>query len=212
MAFLEALLGKLPCCFCGGFVILFFALFGALFILNVKMRDRFNASLRELAAETGCSCTEGSEPVLEGRYRGRGVKVRAYTVVKTKGTGVDEERFKVTYIRAEASHAGRLKDAVCVRHESIETKAEKFLGARDIDTGNPEFDRRYMTEGADENEAKRLLDADVQERMVALSKFLRFVSVTRDMVEADMLPNAGKQEIRSLLDFAVQLAEKAEKA
>jgi len=211
MALTDTIVGSVPCCFCGGFVLLFFALFGALFMLNIKQRDKFNSSLRGLAAEIGCSCTEGSEPVLEGRYRGRGVKLRAYTIVKTKGTGVDKEHFKVTYIRAEASHTGRLKDAVHVKHDNIETKTEKFLGAKDIDTGNTEFDKRYMAEGADEKEVRRLLDVDIQERMIALSRLLRYVSVTAGKVEADILPMAGKQELRSLLDFAVELAEKAEK-
>jgi hypothetical protein len=150
------------------------------------------------------------EPKAEGEYRGRRVKVFAYTIQKT---GYDDEKIMTTFTRAEASHKAEVKNALRMQHEGIGAKLDKMMGAKDIIVGtNPGFDGKYMVECESESYAKAVLDAGVQGRMVEAGRYLRQAGIEKGAAYAQMIGHVGdKKFLGLLLDIAADLAEKAER-
>jgi hypothetical protein len=218
MGAVESLI-RLPCILCIGlFAVCFFALFFGLLAYSLKLKGRYEESMKALALELGCQHRKDgalAEPAVEGEYRGRHLLVQAYTLRKHHGTGVDKEYYNVTYTRAEVPHKGSA-GGITVRRNNLNLKMEKAFidieGDKKVETGNAEFDKKYTVYGKDQNAVRGLLDVDVQQRMMETSKYLRNVYVEKDKVSCDMLGHvADKEQLRKLADLAVELAEKADK-
>lgn len=55
-----------------------------------------------------------------------------------------------------------------IASRSLQTRFEAFLGARDLVTGNDAFDARFAARGAEPAWFERLLDRELQDRLLAL--------------------------------------------
>jgi hypothetical protein len=71
-------------------------------------------------------------------------------------------------MRAPFSNLDGFKFAVV--RESFLSRIQKFLGARDIEIGDPDFDREYIVIGTDEGKARELFSNDKIRKTLALRR------------------------------------------
>jgi hypothetical protein len=187
-------------CMIPGFFLLFFVV-AAWF--GVKATERYNTMIRSLAAELGCQVEEGSrwEPVrIRGEYRGR--EIRAYTV--TEGSG----KHRTTYQIASAGHKGRVEDSITLTFEGFGTRVAKAFGSQDLQTGNPDFDEKYMIQSKWPG-AAQALNFEVQER-IKVSKLP--LSIAQKTVSTKVLGRVGdKESLKRLIDQVVDIAESVDR-
>lgn len=201
--------GLLCCC---GPCVLFFLLFAALIVLSLKAKGNYEKSLQQFASEIGCRyIKEGAlkEPKVAGVYRGREISLEAHTEYHGSDS---EDRYSVTYTRASARHSAGLKEEMGVLRRGPLTWGSGIAGIKSVSI-EPAFDKEYMVTCRDEPAARSLFDVEIQHKMMGLSARLRRVFIQKESVLCEMPGHvSGKQNLRNLLDLAVDMAERLEKA
>lgn len=102
---------------------------------------------------------------LEGMYAG--VKVFVNPVQIREGSG--RRRHDVTYTRFQAFFSQPLGVGLKIYKEGFMSRVGKVLGASDMQTGNPDFDKKFMIKGTtDSRLVSRLSSPDTQQAIEAL--------------------------------------------
>lgn len=208
----ESVLGFLfalvPCC-CVGAIPLFFVLIVVVIIMfAMKQRRRYEDSLKSLALELGGEFKKGStfsNPTLGGEIESRKFYIDSFSRTVER---MHDKHETTWYQRIQLWHTRPLAWQVSISREGLFSGLAKTLGRQDIQTGNPEFDKTFIVQG-DETMAKKLLDVDVQHRMLEAKTP---VSVLPDRVYYDSSITATeKDKILAILKLMSYLADKAEK-
>lgn len=107
----------------------------------------------ELAARTGLTLEPagflGLSQRVTGAYRGRALTLDTFT----RGSGKNSTAY--TRIVAPVNNAASLR--LALYEQGLLSEIGKLLGAQDIQTGDPELDRRFIVKGQPEDVVVRLL-------------------------------------------------------
>ncbi len=114
-----------------------------------------------------------------------------------------------TYTCIHAAHKGKLSGSIHLGMENLGTKVTKAIGFKEIVVGNKEFDDKYYVRVDDEADAMRVLNLDVQQKImdakIPLEIELTFVGVK----ELGMMDS---EKIKSRLNSLCDIAEKVDSA
>jgi hypothetical protein len=205
---LGLLFTMVPCCFIGAVILFFVVIVVVVVMFALKQRRRYEDSLKSLALELGGEFKRGStfsNPTLGGEIEGRRFFIDSFSRTVER---MHHERDTSWFQRIQLWHSHSLAWQVSVSREGLFSGIAKSLGKQDIQTGNPEFDKTFIVQG-DEVMAKRLLDADVQTKLLEAKTP---VSVLSDRAYYESgITATEKDKILNILKLMSYLAEKAEK-
>lgn len=77
---------------------------------------------------------------------------------------------KHTIPRTRIRFHGRLPGVLRLSPEGLFTGLQKAFGAQDIQTGDPEFDRRFVVQGSPEPWVRRVLDAETRRHLAGIAE------------------------------------------
>lgn len=205
---LGSLLGCLPCCVLLAIPTFFVCVFVLIVFLASKQKNKYGETLKSLALELGGEYKKGSlliNPVLSGEYKGRRLFIDTFSRTREDVDGHHETTY---YMRVQLWHKGSVKGEVSVYREGFLSGLGKMLGAQDIQIGNPEFDKEFMVRGEDELQVKKLLDVDLQKKLLESKTPLK-VMPDRVYFESGV-HIADKEKILKILDLMSYVADKVE--
>ena len=104
----------------------------------------------------------------------------------------------------------RLGCSISIYPESIILKAGKKLGLKDIETGNDEFDRKFLLRSDDEDLALGFLDRDLQEKILRISHLLPSIKIKDNRLRITTSSHlVGREEnMDSLIDTAISILDR----
>lgn len=201
-----------PCCFSSIVIIFLFVLF-VIVLFKVISKRSFENAFKSFAAETGCSYEKGGcfrSPRVSGTFRNRKIVVDVYTEYHQHhdhdGHG---HTSSTTYTRLQVSHAGGISSEINIYPETFFSLIGKKLGMQDIQTGNQEFDKVFIVKGNDESTVRKLLDLDIQQKLLNLKMPVEVLSNVIYMKRVGRIKD--KNLLMNMLNLMVDLAERAEK-
>lgn len=205
---LTLVFAAVPCCVLGAIPLFFVLVVIAIIMFARKQRRRYEDSLKSLALELGGEFKKGStfsNPTLGGEIDGRKFYIDSFSRTVERMHNKHETTW---YQRIQLWHTRPLAWQVSISREGLFSGLAKTLGRQDIQTGNPDFDKTFIV-GGDEAMAKKLLDLDVQCRMLEAKTP---VSVLPDRVYYDSSITATeKDKILNILKLMSFMADRAEK-
>lgn len=190
------------------------ALFVLLIVWAVKYTKKINARKKamyeQLAQRLGLVHTETKYLMaklnnLAGEYRG--MKVAIWE--KMEGSG--KNRTVVTRILITAPG---FDFDFKIGKEHFFTKIGKALGMKDIEFGDPEFDKKFLLKSDNEEKFRRLITPNIQHEIRNLGSDIRS-SIRMQKGEFSYMnygPLANEKQFKSfekILDFMLMLAEKS---
>jgi hypothetical protein len=154
-----------------GSVLLILLFYFGLFILMQDASSSNRQSRRhawnKLAARAGLTFVPGSfwrTPTVTGTYRGHALTLDTFTRSSRHSAARDNRIILFINNRANLYLA--------LYEKTFVSKIGKFLGMRDIQIGDDEFERRFMIKGHPENGVTRLLgDSKLRARIMAARSF-----------------------------------------
>lgn len=186
-------------------------MFLGLFLFSImrvmKSRRKLDESFKRIAVRLGCKYKKlfWFVPVIEGTYKGRRIRV----VFFSRNSG----KTSTSGIRAQVWHKKESAEKIIVYREHIFSGLAKRLGGQDILAGNPEFDKKYMIKGDDESYVRRILDSDMQHKMLTLeipNMVVEAGSIYVEWLDRRIIDPEKMENLADAVDFLAELAEKIE--
>jgi len=151
------------------------------------------------AAEMGLNCKGKAFPSMWGDYRNYHVEIRLISDTENRYTEyrVEFENPKVILIS--------------VYEESFFRKVEKAFGMQDIELNDPEFDRKFVVKGNEENGVKAVLESSIRCKMMKIKNFRIIINRREPNVAYSQQPGlVSDARLRSVLDIMIDVVEKIE--
>ncbi|MDD5112308.1 MAG: hypothetical protein PHG85_07170 [Candidatus Altiarchaeota archaeon] len=185
--------------------IAFFAVI--LFVIGTIGRKRYAAKMNALAAALGCAYANG---VISGDFHGRRMTLD-YPVKTHHHTDSHGHHHtdRTTYTRIQVPHKGVINGQIEVYKQGFLSSLGKVLGMQDIAIGSPDFDKEFIVKGPGEPVVRKVLDLDVQHKMMQLKVP---ITVNPDRVQYEVAGEVtDKQRILDIAGLMVRIAENAER-
>lgn len=172
------------------------------FVFGVRRVKKQNLLLKDLALQMGLRFKPAGKwghGTLEGEYRGRRVKLYAYT----QGSG----KHSTTYTVLNASHDAPLAGEISLSREGFGTRIAKAVGFKEVRVGNPKFDGEFFIRVKNPCDVK-YLNMEVQH---ILPGYKQIPAIKPGVVEIKFVGyQDDKNLIRQAFDGLVELADKLE--
>jgi len=178
--------------------VIFFILL-AVFYKAVKT-FRFNSFMKSLAYDLALHYIHSvptRPPTVSGIYEGREVSVD----VISDGSQKNHE-----FTRVRVFHTGAIENEFTMGDSCY---FEGSVGARNIDSGNPELDRRFKIRCTDIAKTRKYLDEQIQEKMLAAG--IPFTVGKHEVVSLLPGKSTDKDRVVKTLNFLIFAAYKADK-
>ena len=143
-------------------------------MLLVRGGRKRKARAWEDTAKANGLAPSGTFPLLEmhGTLDGVRVEIEHHMTTKLR-RDYDNYKPQVSrWVEASASLPISTGD-LTVAEEGVFAKLKKLVGAQDIQTGDPKFDKRFSVKGSNENRAREVLTAPAREALLAAESELR---------------------------------------
>ncbi|MFH1403396.1 MAG: hypothetical protein ABIH11_03925 [Candidatus Altiarchaeota archaeon] len=185
---------------------LFFIAFivAILFSIGILQHNKFTYCLMEASRALGLKYIDGGffyDPKLKGEYKG--VKVSVYTFTKHRGDN------KAKYTRVEALHKSDLRGQISISKDDIFTTVGDKLGVHEIHIMGTVFDNEYHIKGSNEDEVLRILDRELQDRIM---KYGLALDITEDKVIHEHKGYiVDKKHLHDAIELVVETVERINK-
>jgi hypothetical protein len=164
---------------------------------------RFDLMMKSLASDFAFNYTQPilfRPPAVNGFYRGREVVVDI--CVNESGDTRQE------YTRVRVFHNGNVDEEFTVGRREFFSGRETKSWAKNLDVGNPEFERGYGIRGNDIKVMRKFLDSGMQQRI--LDAGLSFTVGRYDVLVIEPGRMTDKTKFVNTMDFLVDAAAKAD--
>ena len=154
---------------------------------------------RHFAKETGGVYINGSENKVEITYRGHVISIDNYThYIVVGGSSYERE-----YLRAKVDFKYVDRIEFKITPQDIYENLGKLFGAKDIEIGFNEFDKRFMIEGNDSYKIQILLSNDKLRELIMNLKPIR-LAITEEEGIFDEKPMEGNSMIYYISEVKVK--------
>jgi len=183
-----------------------------------------------LAQKLGVECHKGGreridiqlrtsdEPVwtVEGQYRNHDVILCAFWRHQPSGGGQAGSSVQMTRCTFPMANLKELEMTIASKNilrnpKYILHKMAKVFGKQDIKLNHPQFDKKYLVQGNDENAIKDIFDIDIQSGILGVKYYIPPIKVSDDEThfeEEGFIYNI--ERLKSLIDITIDIVERIE--